>query len=58
MAQAVVPGRLRRKHEQADRIEAQLTARRCCRRCGRALRDPVNVAAGIGRECDRREHRP
>ena len=35
----------------ADRLEAQLVGDGRCRRCGRALTDPVSVERGVGPEC-------
>lgn len=41
--------------EIGDALEAVLGGRRRCRACGRALQNPVSVAAGIGPECAGRE---
>jgi hypothetical protein len=38
-------------------LEALLARIGACRRCGRLLRDPVSVAAGIGPECRRKVER-
>lgn len=37
--------------ERAERLEAALVAGGRCKRCGRPLRDPVSIAAGVGPDC-------
>jgi hypothetical protein len=39
----------------AEALEADLAAAGRCRRCGRTLTDPESVAAGLGRDCRRKE---
>ena len=39
------------KADIAERLEAQLAAVGRCRRCGRALSDPVSVERSVGPEC-------
>ncbi len=50
-AQAAQYYRLHGKAEQAERLEAALTASGRCKCCGRRLTDPQSVNAGIGPEC-------
>jgi hypothetical protein len=50
-------GRWHRLHGRlavAERYEQALVAVGRCKHCGRALRDPLSVARGIGPECIRK----
>jgi hypothetical protein len=55
MAKAAAYWRGRGRDDVAERFEADLAAAGRCRRCGRALTDPVSVESGIGPECRTKE---